>query len=196
MFKNFSQGMFDRMRELEDIDLRDRLDGTPTARRMRQVPVETGKFLALLVSCAPPGEIIEIGTSAGYSTLWISRAGRAITTFELLENKFLLARETFQRAGITSQITQVLGDARQLLSSGHDAIAFCFLDAEKDIYQDCYDLVIPRLVPGGILAADNVTSHQDYLQSMVDHALTDPRVDSLVVPIGKGVLLSRKIQPT
>lgn len=55
-----------------------------------------------------------------------------------------------------------------------------------------YDLVVPRLVPGGLLVADNTTSHAAALQPFIDRALADPRVDALVVPIGKGLLLCRK----
>ena len=72
-------------------------------------------------------------------------------------------------------------------------MAFCFLDAEKDVYSDCYDLVVPQLVPGGLLAADNVISHADALGPLVERAYADDRVDAVVVPIGKGELLVRRL---
>jgi len=192
MFHTISTAMLERMRALEAIDTRDRGDGTPLLKRLRQVPVETGQFLALLAASAPKGEVIEIGTSAGYSTMWLSLSGRKITTFEVLEEKARLARETFHLTGLDGQVTSILGDARKLLD-GMSPIGFCFLDAEKDIYLDCYEKVVPLLASGGLLAADNVSSHQDQLQEFVDHALADHRVDALVVPIAKGVLLCRKI---
>ncbi len=71
-------------------------------------------------------------------------------------------------------------------------VSFCFLDAEKDVYRDCYEAVVPHLVSGGLFVADNVISHQSELQGFVDEALSDPRVDALVVPIGKGELVCRK----
>jgi predicted O-methyltransferase YrrM len=192
MFHTISTAMLERMRALEAIDARDRGDGTPLLKRLRQVPTETGKFLALLASTAPRGEVIEVGTSAGYSTMWLSLSGRKVTTFEVLPEKAALARETFRLTGLDEQVASVLGDARKLLD-GMRPVGFCFLDAEKDVYQDCYEKVVPLLVSGGILAADNVTSHQDQLQDFVDHVLVDQRVDALVVPIGKGVLVCRKI---
>jgi predicted O-methyltransferase YrrM len=73
-----------------------------------------------------------------------------------------------------------------------DDIAYCFLDAEKDIYQACYELVLPRLVSGGILLADNAINHAQILQPMIDSALADARADSMIVPIGNGLLVSRK----
>lgn len=72
-------------------------------------------------------------------------------------------------------------------------IAFCFLDAEEEVYADCYEAVVLNLVRGGLLVADNATNHRETLQPMIDRALDDPRVDSLVVPIGKGELVCRKL---
>ena len=128
--------------------------------------------------------------------MWLSLACRVrdnqLTTFEILPNKIELARETFHTVGIENLIHLVHGDARQMLDQ-YQQIAFCFLDAEKDIYSDCYEKVVPNLVRGGLLAADNVLSHKDDLNSFVEQAERDPRVDALTVPIGKGVLLCRKI---
>jgi predicted O-methyltransferase YrrM len=89
-------------------------------------------------------------------------------------------------------VTLVAGDSRDVLADYRD-VAFCFLDAEKEVYQDCYDLVVPNLVPGGLLVADNAINFREVLQPMIDHALRDPRVDALVVPVGKGELICRKI---
>ena len=72
-------------------------------------------------------------------------------------------------------------------------IAFCFLNAEKEVYADCYEKAIPNMVSGGILVADNAINHEATLRPMLDRALTDPRVDAMIVPIGKGELVCRKI---
>ena len=74
-----------------------------------------------------------------------------------------------------------------------DDVAFCFLDTEKEIYQDCYKAVIPNLVSGGLLVADNAISHQYELQPVIDQALNDIRVDAMVISVGKGLLVNRKI---
>jgi NTP pyrophosphatase (non-canonical NTP hydrolase)/precorrin-6B methylase 2 len=148
-----------------------------------------------MAASSPSGAWIEIGASAGYSTLWLALAcretGRTLTTFEVLEEKVALARETFRLAGVEDVVTLIAGDAREYLADCHD-IAFCFLDAEKDVYADCYELVVPRLVAGGLLVADNAINHQETLQPMLDRALSDGRVDALIVPIGKGELVCRK----
>jgi len=184
------------MKRLEAIDARDRVDGTPHLQRMRQIPAETGKFLALLLANAPAGQVIEIGTSAGYSTLWLTLAFRAtggtVITFEVLEEKVKLAQATFAAAGVEDVVTLIHGDARKHLA-GYQEITFCFLDAEKEIYGDCYDLVAPNLVPGGLLIADNAISHRESLQPEIDRVVADRRVDAMVVPVGKGLLLDRKM---
>jgi caffeoyl-CoA O-methyltransferase len=195
MFHNIPAEIAAEMARLEAIDVRDRQDGTPHLQRLRQIPPQTGRFLALLLASAPAGKVIEIGTSAGYSTLWLALAarasGRTVTTFEVLDEKIRLANATFTAAGVGELITRVHGDARQHLAT-YKEIAFCFLDAEKDVYGDCYDLVIPNLVPGGLWLADNATSHQEQLQPLIDRALADHRVDAMLVPVGKGLLLARK----
>jgi predicted O-methyltransferase YrrM len=183
------------MHELEAIDLRDRTDGTPHSKRLRQIPHEVGKFIALLAASSPAGPIIEIGTSAGYSTLWLALAARAtarkVTTFEVDAGKVDLARSTFASAGVADLIDLVHGDALTHLSH-YNGIGFCFLDAEKDLYHPCYELAVPRMVPGGILVADNAISHQAELRPMLDRALHDDRVDAVLVPIGTGDLVCRK----
>ncbi len=196
MFHDIPQPLADRMRHLETIDTADRNDGTARMERLRQIPPETGKFISLLCASAPDGGIVEIGTSAGYSTLWLALAaratGRRLTTFEVLEDKLELAREAFRLSAVEDVVTLIAGDAREFLPGFKD-IGFCFLDAEKEIYGDCYDLVIPNLVKGGLLVADNAINHRETLQPMLDRALGDSRVDALIVPIGKGELVCRKI---
>jgi caffeoyl-CoA O-methyltransferase len=195
MFHNIPQVMLDRMRELEQIDSFDRTDGTPRMKRLRQIPPEVGKFIAILAAAVPAGRFIEIGTSAGYSTLWLALAcravGRKITTYEILEEKAELAQQTFDAAGVNDVVEFVNGDALDHLPGCKD-IAFCFLDAEKEIYDRCYEALVPIMVQGGILVADNAINHQAILRPMLDRALQDERVDALIVPIGKGELVCRK----
>ena len=195
MFHQMPKNIEDRMLYLRELDRKDREDGTAHLRRLRQIPPETGKFISLLAASAPQGKYIEIGTSGGYSTLWLALAcrevGRRITTFEVLEEKAELARETFRAAEVEDLVDLVHADARERLDGCKD-ISFCFLDPEKEIYGECYEKVIPNMVTGGILVADNAISHEEVLRSFLERAAADERVDALVVPIGSGELVCRK----
>ena len=196
MFHEIPEVIKRRMEYLEDRDRRDRIDATSRMERLRQIPPETGKFLSILAASAPKGQFIEIGTSAGYSTLWIALAcqhiGITLTTFEILKEKADLARETFQMTNLGNIVELIEGDARNYLVN-YKNIAFCFLDAEKEIYEECYNVVIPNMVKGGILVADNAINHYETLKPMLEKALADERVDALIVPIGKGELVCRKL---
>ncbi|HEX4264061.1 MAG TPA: O-methyltransferase [Verrucomicrobiae bacterium] len=196
MFHDIPEPVLKRMKFLEEADARDRGDGTSLAKRLKQITPEVGRFLALLVASAPPGDCIEVGTSAGYSTLWLAFAcrltGRKLRTLEILPEKAALARETFRIAGLTDFVDFVQGDALQHVPTFKN-IGFCFLDADKETYPPCYEAMVPNLVRGGILAADNATSHESALHPMLQRALTDTRVDAVIVPIGRGELVCRKI---
>jgi caffeoyl-CoA O-methyltransferase len=196
MFHDIPQEIFERMKYLEDLDAKHREEDFPQSQRLRQIPPVTGRFLALLASLSPEGKYIEIGTSGGYSSLWIALAcrfaGRKITTFEILDGKVKLARETFEKANVSDVVELVHGNALELLGEYKD-IAFCFLDAEKENYPEFYDIIIPNLIKGGIFAADNAISHKEAIRPMLETTMSDERVDSVVVPVGKGVLVSRKL---
>ena len=160
----------DRMQYLERLETQDRTDGTPRLDRLRQIPPEVGRFLALLAASAPRGAYLEIGASAGYSTLWLALAcrevGAKIITFELLGEKADLARETFDEAGVWDVVELIEGDAREHLDA-YKNVGFCFLEAEKEHDLDCYEAVVPNLVSGGLLVADNVVSHRAALEPFV-----------------------------
>lgn len=195
MFHSIDPKILKRMWELEAMDLRDRGDGTPLVQRLRQIPPETGRFLAILLAQAPNGSILELGTSAGYSTLWLTLAAREsdriVRTFEVHPDKIALARETFAATATEESVELVDGDALDALPDERD-VAFCFLDTEKHLYAACYESVVPNLVAGGILVADNTINHHTTLRPVIDRAFADSRVDAVDVPIGMGLLLVRK----
>lgn len=197
MFHNIPGPVLEQMKALEAIDVRDRQDGTPNINRLRQIPPETGKFLALMAAAVPVyGSWLEIGTSAGYSALWITRAaqlrGTKLVTFELLHDKVSLAKQTFKKAKLEDFVELINGDARGHIAE-YEEIGFCFLDSEKEMYREICDLVVPRLIPGGLFLADNVISHAEDLADWLAEIEDDPRLDSLIIPVGKGVLLCRKL---
>ena len=188
-----------RMAYLEEIDSEDRKDGTPFNKRLRQIPREAGRFLALLASIAPPGQYVEIGTSGGYSTLWIAtvcrQLGRNLVTFEVLPGKVELATETLRVAELADIVSSIHGRFEEFADS-FDHISFCFLDAVSDAYLDTYETIVPKMVQGGLLIADNAISHRDELVEFLERVNVDHRVESLTVPIGDGELVCRRVSRT
>ncbi|CAM4445314.1 O-methyltransferase [Paenibacillus macerans] len=196
MFHNIPERIKKKMLELEQVNILDQEDGTERVKRLRQIPPETGKLISLLLASAPEGNVLEIGTSGGYSTLWLAMAcqlkNRQLHTFEIEEVKIQIARETFAFAGLEELVQLETGDALTNITK-FDEIGFCFCDLDKEFYDDIYNFVLPRLVSGGLFIADDVISHSNILQTFVDKVLCDPCVDALVIPINKGVLLARKL---
>ena len=169
MFHDIPEPILRAMADLEAQDSVDREDRTPRLERLRQIPPETGRFIALLAASTPEGAWLEIGTSAGYSALWLALAcrerGRMLTTFEVLPSKVAMAAETFGTAGVREVVDLVEGDFLDHAGAVGE-VAFCFLDAEKEVYGSCYDAVVPKLVPGGLLVADNAINHRATLQPL------------------------------
>jgi caffeoyl-CoA O-methyltransferase len=189
VFHDIPANMRQVMRELEEQNERDQ-------RSLRSVSEDVGRCLALLAMSAPQGAFIELGSSAGYSSLWLSLAARArgitSTTVELDEKKFALARENISRAGAAGSVQTVHGDALDYVTR-FDEIAFCFSDLQPPEHNaKVYEKVVPRLVPGGLLIIDNITSPR--LQTeLLNRAENDPRVDCVLLPFPKGDLICRKI---
>ena len=189
MFHDIPASMRQVMRELEEQNERDQ-------RAVRSVSEDVGRCLALLAMSAPHGAFIELGSSAGYSSLWLSLAARArgvtLTTVELDQKKFAFARENISRAGAADSVQAVHGDAFDY-ATRFEKIAFCFSDLQPpELNAKIYEKVVPQLVPGGLLVVDNVTSPR--LQSeLLNRAENDPRVDSVLLPFPKGDLICRRV---
>jgi caffeoyl-CoA O-methyltransferase len=196
MFRDFPEAMAARMAYLEAADKKDRADGTEHLKRLRQIPRITGEFISLLASLSPAGEYVEVGTSAGYSALWLWTAlkGRGIRlkTYEILPEKAALARETFRLSGVAGDIELVEGDFLDR-GVGLTNIAFCFVDCEKQYYEKIFRMIRGKMVSGGLMVADNAVSHYDNIKGMIDAAEGDEHFDCLTVPIGQGVFVCRRV---
>ena len=188
MFHDISANMQQVMRALEEQTARDQ----PS---LRSVDSDVARVLSLLAISAPPGKFLELGSSGGYSSLWLSLAARAkgvtLTTVDLNEKKVALARENISRAGAANLVEVFHGDAFDF-ANRFDNIAFCFSDIEPpELNAKIYEIIVPRLVPGGWLVIDNVTSPRVQTE-LLNRAENDPRVDSVLLPFPKGDLICRK----
>jgi len=114
-----------------------------------------------------------------------------IKTFEILPEKIKLAKETFQVAEVEDYIELIQGDALDFLDN-INAVAFCFLDAEKEIYEKCWDIISLKMISGAFFIADNAVNHYEKIKDMIEKVENNKIFDSIIVPIGKGVLISRR----
>ena len=188
MFHDISANMQEVMRALEEQVARDQ-------RSLRSVDTDVARVLSLLAMSAPAGAFFELGSSGGYSSLWLSLAARArgvtLTTVDLDEKKVALARENISRAGAADSVQVFHGNALDY-AARFENIAFCFSDIEPpENNAKVYELVVPRLVSGGWLVIDNVTSPRIQTE-LLKRAENDPRVDCVVLPFPKGDLICRK----
>jgi len=166
-------------------------------RRMLNITRDTGEFLAVLVRATGARRILEIGTSNGYSTLWLAGAARdiggSVTTVERAEYKIGLALTNFERSGLAPLITLVHDDAGQYLQrSEYDAYDLIFLDSERAEYPAWWPDLARVLRPGGLLVADNATSHAEQMAPFVALVNADREFTSCLVPVGNGEFLAVK----
>ncbi|MCS0581113.1 O-methyltransferase [Massilia pinisoli] len=174
-------------------------DGDPAnaATRMLNITPDTGEFLAVLVKATGARRILEIGTSNGYSTLWLADAAApvdgAVTTIELAHDKIEMARANFARAGLDTRITLLEGDAGAMLDSLFDAsFDLLFLDSKRSAYLDWWPDIRRVLRPGGLLVVDNATSHAQEMAAFTAAVRADAGFTTSLVPVGKGEFLAVK----
>ncbi|HEX2561782.1 O-methyltransferase [Phenylobacterium sp.] len=166
--------------------------------RLLPVGPEVGRFLNGLIKGAKAARILEIGTSYGYSGVWLAEAAAAVggrvISLDLADYKQAYARERLERAGLAQVVEHRSGDALELIPALEEHFDFVLLDCWKDIYAGCLDRFFPKLAKGAIVAADNmlqpVSARQDAL-AYRRAVRAKPGVSSVLVPLGSGIELSR-----
>jgi caffeoyl-CoA O-methyltransferase len=178
--------------EAEDADERAR--GVPAAERSRQVARATGQFLFALVAPQAGCEVLELGGSRGYSTIWLGAGVRYLGGHVLSLERDPAKTEAWRRnvagAGLEDWVDLLEGDALELLPQIEDVFDVVFLDAEKQDYERLFALARGKLEPGGLVVADNVLSHEDVLGEYSRGRQADPTLESVTVPLDRGVELS------
>jgi predicted O-methyltransferase YrrM len=178
--------------EQEDPDERERR--LPSSERSRQVARPAGQFLFALAAVQTDCEVLEIGGSRGYSTIWLTAGARylggRVLSLERDPRKIEAWRRNIADAGLEDWAELVEGDAHETLAAIDDVFDVVFLDAEKDDYESLFALVRRKVEPGGLFVADNVLSHPDPLARYSRARQADPTLSSVTIPLGGGLELS------
>jgi predicted O-methyltransferase YrrM len=158
------------------------------------VPVEDGKALRLLTEAVDAKQVVEIGTSTGYSGLWfclaLLKTRGHLTTFEINHPRAALARQHFKQAGVENCVTLVEGDAHQQVAKLKGPIDVAFIDADKGGYLDYLNKLLPLVRPGGLILAHNVDMAPDYVKAVTTNA--DLETIFYMQGAGLGVTLKKR----
>jgi predicted O-methyltransferase YrrM len=176
---------------LDDMDRNQR-------RGSMSVPMEDGRILRLLAESLGATNVVEIGTSIGYSGIWfclaLEKTGGKLTTFEIDTGRANRAKENFKRAGVDKLVTLMLGDAHEEVKKLKAPIDILFLDADKEGYLDYLEKLLPLLRPGGLVIAHNMNRNQAdprYLRAIT----TNPDLETLFLNLqssGIGVSMKKR----
>ena len=178
--------------EAEDANERER--GVSRELRSRQVARTTGQFLYALVAPQTDCEVLELGGSRGYSTIWLAAGvrqfGGRVLSLEADPAKCEAWRRNIADAGLDDTAELIEGDAFETLPAIDDVFDIVFVDAEKEDYELLFDVARPKVEPGALFIADNVLSHEETLGDYSRHRQADPTLVSVTVPLDRGLELS------
>jgi predicted O-methyltransferase YrrM len=159
---------------------------------------DTGTLLNVLIKGARSRSIVELGTSYGHSTVFLAEAARAcdghVVSIDVSAQKQRYAREQLAEAGLDAVVDFVTGDAREVLAAMPGPLDFVLIDLWKDLYIPCFDLVYPKLAEGAFVVADNILFPDMFRAEMNayrQHVRRQPGIESVLLPVGSGIELSR-----
>jgi caffeoyl-CoA O-methyltransferase len=169
---------------------------------MLAITADTGMFFSILLKAIEARRVLEVGTSAGFSTLWLADAigknhNTKVITIEMNPQKIEWALKNFKEAGVDKMIEIKQGLALDLLHNLKGNFDFVFLDADKENIVRYFDLVLPLVRIGGIIAADNMLYPYHFRPAMrkyASHVHRKPNIQSVTVPIGMGEEITIKLR--
>lgn len=197
---SYPPGLRALLEELEAFGEHNDATATERASRMLNITPDTGAFLAILVRSMAARNILEIGTSNGYSTVWLASAeeavGGRVTTVDVDARKTQLATHNLRRAGLERVVELHTGDAGSLLAGGASGQwDLIFLDADRKPYAAWWPDLWRGLRPNGLLVVDNALSHAAEMEPLLERVRQEPGATHVLVPVGKGELMVLKGTP-
>jgi len=160
---------------------------------------EAGRVLHALILARRPARILELGTSYGYSTLFLADAARSIgaqvISMDLADYKQAFARQMLEEAGLAAQVDFRLGDAVEMIGSDAGGYDFVLLDIWKELYLPCFEAFYPKLAEEAVIAADNMIQpaiDRPQVRLFREAMQAKPDLQSVLLPIGQGIELAVK----
>lgn len=167
-----------------------------TSQEYWNIPRESGNHLNLIIKAAGYKNILEIGTSNGYSGIWLAEAAKVnsghLTTVEFYEERRKLAKTNFQECGLENVITVLQGKALEVIKTLDCKYDVIFIDANKGEYIEYFNELHPKLLKKGLFIADNVISHKDKLKDFLDILNNHTEYQISYLPFGGGLLIGLK----
>lgn len=185
------------LKELEHFGSVNDREITEKARRMRNITPETGRFLSFMATTTQAKNILEIGTSNGYSTLWladsVSENNGHVTTLEYLASKAELAKKNFEQANMENWINLIVIDAGEYIKRvDNDSIDMIFLDSDRIEYVQWWGNLRRIIKRNGLIVVDNIISHSEELHDFYEMVSNDNCFKTIKLPIESGLLLLTK----
>ncbi|MDH5645062.1 MAG: O-methyltransferase [Candidatus Heimdallarchaeota archaeon] len=192
---NFEE-LFQTLERMQNEDAQQRLDKLPREIRWRSIDRDTAEFITLFARSINARNIVEIGTSQGYSTIWLGLVAKAndgkVISFEIDEKRVIIAQSNIMDAGLDQYVEIIHGDPRENINLLPKSIDLLFLDAEKDDYLAHFIKLFDNIREGGSIVADNAISHFADLREYINHVRLHPQCNSVLIPLGRGIELTLK----
>ncbi len=167
-----------------------------TAKQYTNIAPENGQFLSILIRAIQAKYVLEVGTSNGYSAIWIASAlkqtGGQLITLEVDHKRAAEAQAHFNEAGLTNIVEIRVGNAIDEIPKCEPPFGLVFLDAEKNEYLRYLELVLPKIRSGGIIVADDTVTMRNEMLDYVDFVFNTSLLNSVDIPLDDGIILSYK----
>jgi predicted O-methyltransferase YrrM len=182
------------LKELEDHAATHDAAETEHSRKLLNLEPDTAQLVSILARSSGARRLLEIGTSNGYSTIWLAASigakGGRVTSIDRSQEKQALARENLSKAGLLEYVDLRCGDATEVVQTLPGPFDFVFFDADRKSAPDQLTLLLPKLAPVALILADNVLSHPAEIADYLAVVNSLKRLQHVVVPVGKGLSIA------
>lgn len=168
-----------------------------TATEYTNIAPENGQFLSILIQSINAQNVLEVGTSNGYSTIWLAAAlkltGGQLITIEFNPKRAEEAQSHLAEVGLDNIVNIRVGNALDEISKCQETFDLVFLDAQKEEYRNYLELALPHIRIGGLIIADDTITMRDEMPDYIDYVFNSPILNSVDIPLDDGIILSHKI---